>query len=301
LTRPMQHRAKLVPDNLEHNAVPPTRDKPSNSFSIYQVSNCKLHSGTGTKLRGDDSYNGVCIDTDAERTVIGLKQARAYCRMMKRPLKRYPNGNVYIFGEDRRKSLGSISIRIPTSRNAFIEVVAYVVTANVPFILDLDTLQKFGLDVCISTNRLRCLGQDWDIETEKKRGHLYIKDPTTTSILYTRSELVKLHRAFFHPSTDKLYSLLKRSKPTEVHEDTRRQLRQIVKACLTCQTFASQPLRFSVRLPDEKLVFNDELIMDLLWLDGEPALHVVDTATRFGAAVFLEGQDVEQVWSAFLE
>jgi hypothetical protein len=25
------------------------------------------------------------------------------------------------------------------------------------------------------------------------------------------------------------------------------------------------------------------------------------TATRFGAAVFLEGQDVEQVWSAFLE
>jgi hypothetical protein len=40
--------------------------------------------------------------------------------------------------------------------------------------------------------------------------------------------------------------------------------------------------------------------MDLLWLDGEPALHVVDTATRFGAAVFLEGQDVEHVWAAFL-
>jgi hypothetical protein len=74
-----------------------------------------------------------------------------------------------------------------------------------------------------------------------------------------------------------------------VHEDTRRQLRQIVKAFLTCQTFASQPLRFSVRIPDEKLVFNDELSMDLLWIDGEPALHVVDTATRFGAAVFLEG------------
>jgi hypothetical protein len=61
-----------------------------------------------------------------------------------------------------------------------------------------------------------------------------------------------------------------------------------------------QPLRFSVRMPDEKLVFNDELSMELLWLDGEPALHVVDAATRFGAAVFLEGQDVEHVWSAFL-
>jgi hypothetical protein len=156
----MQPRAKFVPDNLEHKAVPPTRDKPSNTFSIYQVSNRKLHSGTGTKLRSDDSYNGVCIDTGAERTVIGLKQARAYCRMMKRPFKPYPNGNVYIFGEDRRKSLGSISIRIPTSRNAFIEVVADVVTANVSFLLGLDTIRKFGLDVCISTNRLRCLGQD---------------------------------------------------------------------------------------------------------------------------------------------
>jgi hypothetical protein len=181
----MKPRAKFIPDNLEHKAVPPTGDKPSNTFSIYKVCKCKLHSGTGTKLRSDDRYNGVCIDTGAERTVIGLKQARAYCRMMKRPFKPYPNGNVYIFGEDRRKSLGSISIRIRTSRNAFIEVVADVVTANVPFPLGLDTLRKFGLDLCISTNRLKCLGRDWDIETEKKRGHLYIKDPTTAAILYT--------------------------------------------------------------------------------------------------------------------
>jgi hypothetical protein len=85
-----------------------------------------------------------------------------------------------------------------------------------------------------------------------------------------------------------------------VNEDTRKILQGIVKSCLTCQTFASQPLRFSVRMPDDKLVFNDELSLDILWLDGEPALHVVDTATRFGAAIFLEGQDVEHVWAAFL-
>jgi hypothetical protein len=53
-------------------------------------------------------------------------------------------------------------------------------------------------------------------------------------------------------------------------------------------------------MKDEKLVFNDELSMDLVWLDGETALHIVDTATRFGAAQFLEGQDVENVWGAFL-
>jgi hypothetical protein len=53
-------------------------------------------------------------------------------------------------------------------------------------------------------------------------------------------------------------------------------------------------------MPDDKLVFNDELSMYLQLLDGEPALHVVDTATRFGAAVFLERQDAEHVWAAFL-
>jgi hypothetical protein len=180
-------------------------------------------------------------------------------------------------------------------------VVEDVVTADVPFLICLDTLRKFGLDVCISTNRLKCLDQDWEIETEKKRGHLYIKDPATASILYTRRLIVKLRRDFFHPSTDKLYILLKRSKPTEVHEDTRQKATPDSQRLSNLSELSSQPLRFSVRIPDEKLVFNDELSMDLLWLDGEPALHVVDTATRFGAAVFLEGQDVEQVWSAFLE
>jgi hypothetical protein len=61
--------------------------------------------------------------------------------MMKKQFKSYPNGNVYIFREDRRKSLGSTGIHIPTSRNAVIEVVTDVVTANLPFLLGLDTLR----------------------------------------------------------------------------------------------------------------------------------------------------------------
>jgi hypothetical protein len=174
------------------------------------------------------------------------------------------------------------------------------VTTDIPFLLGLDTLNKFHIDVCISENKLQCLSQDWNMHTEQKFGHLYIKNSNEVAILYTKRELVKLHRAFFHPSTTKLFNLLKRAKPLDVHEDTRHMLQKISDACLTCQTFASQPLRFSVRMPDEKLVFNDELSMDLVWLDGEPALHVVDTATRFGAAQFLEGQDVEHVWGAFL-
>jgi hypothetical protein len=152
--------------------------------------------------------------------VIGLRQARAYCKLSKKMFKPKPNNSVYLFGEDRRRLLGSIPIRIPTSLNAFIEVTADVVSADIPFLLGLDTLRKFGIDVCLSTNQLRCIDQQRNVSTEEKHGHLYIRESNLASVLYTKSELVKLHRTFFHPSTNKLYNLLKRSKPTEVHEDT---------------------------------------------------------------------------------
>jgi hypothetical protein len=113
-----------------------------------------------------------------------------------------PNNNVYLLGEDRRRSLGSIPIRIPTSLNAFIEVTADVVSADIPFLLGLDTLRKFGINVCLSTNQLRCIDQQWNVSTEQKHGHLYIRESNLASVLYTKSELVKLHREFFHPSTN---------------------------------------------------------------------------------------------------
>jgi hypothetical protein len=88
----MQSRAKFIPKNMEHKAIPPTRDNLAATFIVYQVSNYKHPRSTGTKLRCNDSYNGFCIDTGAERTVIGLRQAIDYCRMMKKQFKAYPNG-----------------------------------------------------------------------------------------------------------------------------------------------------------------------------------------------------------------
>jgi hypothetical protein len=86
-----------------------------------------------------------------------------------------------------------------------------------------------------------------------------------------------------------------------------KQLQNISNVCLIFQTFASQPLRSSVKIPDEKLILNDELSMDLVRLsmdlvrlNGEAALLDIDTVTRFDAAVFLQGQAVELVWGVFL-
>ena len=44
--------------------------------------------------------------------------------------------------------------------------------------------------------------------------------------------------------------------------------------------------------------------MDLLSLDGKALLHIVDTATRFSAAAFLDedfDQSVEGIWLVFIQ
>jgi hypothetical protein len=44
----------------------------------------------------------------------------------------------------------------------------------------------------------------------------------------------------------------------------------------------------------------DELSIDLVWLEGNAALHVVDLHTHFSAVVFLQRQSVDELWSTLL-
>ena len=128
------------------------------------------------------------------------------------------------------------------------------------------------------------------------------------SILFTKSELHKLHRGFSHPASDKLLILLKLARPSHVNSETRKTLEKIKEACDTCQRFGPTPVRFKVSLPTEDdIKFGEELSIDLMWLDGKAVLHIVDTATRFSAASFLDssgqdyGQSVEGIWLSFIE
>jgi hypothetical protein len=153
----------------------------------------------------------------------------------------------------------------------------------------------FGLNVHSVQNALESVPLGWRPPLTRKLGHLYPNLAPEHSILFTKTELYKLHRSFFHPSSEKLLNLLKRARPEQVTTETRKLLNEIVDACTACQTFAPKPLSFRVSIPEEDLVFNDELSMDLMWFDGAAALHVIDTATRFSSATFLETQSVDSV------
>jgi transposase InsO family protein len=67
-------------------------------------------------------------------------------------------------------------------------------------------------------------------------------------------------------------------------------------------------IRFKISIPPtEYIAFRDEVYIDLMLINEKDILHIVDTATRFSAATFLDsnlatyGRSVEGVWVALIE
>jgi transposase InsO family protein len=118
--------------------------------------------------------------------------------------------------------------------------------------------------------------------------------------MFSRLQLERLHRHFVHPSAAKLHALLRRARPDSLPADTLKVLQDINHACHTCQTYSRKPMNFQVRFPDD-VVFNQEVLLDLYWLDKRPALSIVDVGTGFCASRFLTAENVETVWNTFIE
>ena len=113
--------------------------------------------------------------------------------------------------------------------------------------------------------------------------------------MYTKPELLKLHRHFRHPSTDKLFALIKRARPNQADSNTRRILEDMSRSCETCQTFSIPSQRFRVSFQPDEVTFNREVALDVIWTDKKAVLHVVDLETNLNDATFLKHQTVEGV------
>lgn len=215
---------------------------------------------------------------------------------------------MYKFGVHYQKSLGAMTVRIPTPNHSFIAIVADVINADIPFLIGLDTLDAFGLFVNTVTNQLECPSLQWKIPLVRKFGHVYFNWPKNQTILFTKTELIKLHKAFYHPANDKLLGLLKKARPDKCDRRDKFLLEQIKRSCDTCQRFSQRPRSFKVSFPShDEIRFGHELSMDLMFINNQSILHIVDTATRFSAATFLDtngaeyGQTIEGIWQAFID
>jgi Reverse transcriptase (RNA-dependent DNA polymerase) len=119
--------------------------------------------------------------------------------------------------------------------------------------------------------------------------------------MFNGSQLEKLHRQFYHPSADKLYNLIKRARPDQVNDETRNILQEVTSTCHPCQMMARKPISFTVgSAKDNEITFNREIAMDIVYLAGKPALHIIDIDTHFQAATFLRSMSTDDVWDAIL-
>lgn len=186
-------------------------------------------------------------------------------------------------------SIGSTIVRTVIGPITF-----HIIEQPTPFLLCLDDMRQHGLIVDVLADEL--VQGDKRFPLTLKWGHLWfhLQGPEAAAVNLTESELKQLHRRFNHPAVDRLHKVL-----TEAgHEDVDRKLLEtITKFCHHCQTHAPAPQRFKFTLKDDR-EFNYEIFVDVFYLDGQPVLHVVDSATSFHGARFLKTITAKETWEA---
>lgn len=253
---------------------------------------------------------GFCVDIGAPRSVVGTHELSRLLRHLGRQrglLK--PSINSFRFADTVYESLGTVVLPLSTPRHVrTIQVELDVVSANVPALLGLDAMDAHSVTPCTVTNSLvkrvmvngRPVDQ-WRLKLLRATSqHLYAPLEMPNVSNFTRMQLLKLHRQFFHPSTDKLFNLIQKARPEHATKETRKSLEDITARCDPCQRIQSAPLRFRVSFGAENVRFNERIIVDIMYIDGDPILHIIDEGTHFNAARFLPDVGTDTIWKTIL-
>ena len=278
-----------------HNLVPNT-EREDDIPKIYAINTSYLLTNSSK-----DRFEGACVDSGAQRTVIGKRQALAYLTEYgsTETISNFPD-NVprSSFGSHKHLAEGYINIRIPVGNDSFINIQAAVINLNIPFLLWLENMIRFKIILDVDERTMYSKLEGWSLDLCLKKGHLY--HDWEIGILFTENELRKVHNHFYHSEPDRLYSLFRRADPSSISSQLLQDLDSINSTCDTCQREASSPHRFRVSLSHGDVIFNRENCLDLMKINGKQILHVVDRDTRLSAAAILQGESTKDVWRCYL-
>lgn len=194
------------------------------------------------------------------------------------------------FGKGEALSQGTIDISTPLGTITF-----HVVPTNTPFLFCLQDMDKLGVRLDNLANVL--IQGEKIVPIVRKWGHPWMLLHHPEEVLawshLTDTELRQLHRRFGHPSVRRLARVLQRAG----HEVEQRAIEHLTKYCHQCQMHSKAPGRFKFTLKDD-YEFNCRIIVDVMYINGKPVLHVVDEATAFQAAKFLTDMSAKTAWEA---
>lgn len=197
------------------------------------------------------------------------------------------------------QAIGKVNIRIPVQDVTHINLSIDVINMDIPLIIGLDMLRSYRLLVNYINDTIHFGNFDIKRTIKHKSGHVFL-ECNLHEILFTRKELVRLHTHFMHPSASRLFSSIARADTTKPNSSIQHLFEEITSACLKFQPYKSAPLRFKVSIPNDKILFNQMLSIDLLWLYERPVLRIIDEETGFRNASFLRSKSADDIYNAFL-
>jgi hypothetical protein len=248
-----------------------------------------------------NTFVGILVDSGAaEVSTAGYGQYLAYRKIAKGiTIDQSTAGaaNIRFGAGDPIQSIGSIDVETPIGTVRF-----HVVETMTPFLLSLKDMDRLKIYFDNTRNLLINRETEATAPIVRRFGHPFlIWDLSLVSFLtesferdacfLTDTELRRLHRRFGHPSVERLRKLLTRAG----HDINTEALAQISKFCHHCQIHGKSPGRFRFTLRDD-VNFNHSIIVDIMYINGKPVLHIVDEATRFNAAHWLDNISAKHTW-----
>ena len=304
LTTPERRTTPEVLDTPERQTTPERKITPEHNFTpdplTLETPELNIISYLTNTRYTSNTFYGVVIDTGAsQRSTAGYEQYLAYTKTYSEKIDTLRAGMVRVqFGIGTTSSIGSIIIQTSIGKVEF-----HIVQADTPFLLYLADMDTLGVYYNNITDTL--ITPTGSIPVTRRFGHPFLLwketlEPFITEsflqdpCLLTTVELQRLHHRFGHPAADRLHRLLERAG----HEDiNKKSIEHLTKYCSHCQLHGKSPGRFKFTLrADQNLVFNFSIFVNVMYIDGNPILHIIDEATRFQAAKWLQDLSAKHTW-----
>lgn len=241
------------------------------------------------KRYSENWFPGIMIDNGSTESLCSVSQLQAYCKFTGNPAPLTKIKDHYVVSAHG----GSNCIGIATFTFPYLNS---VIKIDAPAVENIDSPLILGLR---DQDRMKCRGADQKENTiafyngpkiplTRENGHLWLRWDFHDECLYTEEELRKILYRFGHASVQRIHDAIKRAEPHQITPGTRKALKDIQDICKECQYMAPKPHVMKLSIPFEDVVFNSEVVVDIMYIQGAPVLHVVDRTAHFQAARFLD-------------
>lgn len=139
-------------------------------------------------LCGTEVFDGACIDSGADQSVVGINQTKACTRQTGRTIKTVVEPLPFKFGDGQRRGVGIFYTRIPLPYQKHIHIPDHIVHAEIPILIGIEILREEKLSLIFRDMIVQKRGQDWRIPMRIKYGDIFI-DWKKRNVCYTQAKM----------------------------------------------------------------------------------------------------------------